>query len=123
MDTSTCPASWYPIHFFNFTTAAGPDVSKYLSWMHFGTGLIFREFWLSHRSNPDSLVGELVLPEVPSWPTTQTALITWIGMMSSMQLGTRKKDVETMSVAEVPAVGLCTHRYFFKKGVLVHVYM
>jgi len=88
-----------------------------------GTGLIFREFWLSHRSNPDSLIGELVLPEVPSWPTTQTALITWIGMMSSMQLGTRKKHVEIMSVAEVPAVGLYTHRYFFKKGVLVHVYM
>ena len=30
-----------------------------------------------------------------------------------MQLGTRKKHVETM--AEVPAVGLYTHRYFFKK--------
>ena len=77
-------------------------------------------FWLSHQitekiERPDSLVGELVSLEVSPWPT---ALMTWIGMMrmmSSVQLGTRKKHVETMSVAEVPGVGLYTHRYFFKK--------
>ena len=110
-----CPkiSSWYPIHFFNFTTIACPDVSKYLSWMHFGTGLIFGDVWLSHQ----------ITVEVSPWPT---ALMTWIGMMrmmSSVQLGTRKKHVETMSVAEVPGVGLYTHRYFFKKWVLVHVYI
>ena len=79
MDTSTCPASWYPIHFFNFTTIACPDVSKYLSWMHFGTGLIFGDVWLSHQ------ITEKILTRLPGW---------WVGLAWSVTMADGLDDVD-----------------------------